>query len=376
MTNIKRLLQGPISERLTEGKAVLIFGARRVGKTVLMRSIVNTYPGRTLMLNGEDHDAQALLAERSIAKYRNLLAGINLLAIDEAQNIPDIGHVLKLIVDEVPGVKVMASGSSSFDLLNKAGEPLVGRRITFQLTPFSQAELSQDENPLETRQRLESRLIYGSYPEVALMDNADRKTDYLRDIIGAYLLRDVLAIEGLKNSAKMLQLLRLIAFQMGSECSYDELGKQVGMSKNTIERYLDILEKLFILYRLGPYSRNLRKEVTKAGKWYFCDNGIRNAIIGAFSPLAIRQDVGALWENFLISERRKAALNTMQHRQFYFWRTYDKQEIDLIEEQAGQLTALEMKWGDKVPQAPQAFVKAYPEASYHVVNPQNYLEFV
>ena len=376
MANIQRLLQDPISARLTAGKAVLIYGARRVGKTVLMRSIVNAYPGRTLMLNGEDYDAQALLAQRSIANYRNLLSSVGLLAIDEAQNIPDIGQVLKLIVDEVPGVKVMASGSSSFDLQNKAGEPLVGRRIMFQLTPFSQAELSQAESPLDTRQRLESRLIYGTYPEVALMDDPTRKADYLRDIVGAYLLRDILAVEGLKNSTKMLQLLRLVAFQVGSECSYDELGRQVGMSKNTVERYLDILEKLFVLYRLGPYARNLRKEVTKTGKWYFWDNGIRNAIISTFSPLAVRQDVGALWENYIISERRKAALNAVQHREFYFWRTYDRQEIDLIEDLDGSLTALEMKWGSKMPSAPSAFSAAYPDASYHVVNPENYRDFV
>ena len=208
------------------------------------------------------------------------------------------------------------------------------------------------------------------------MEGADRKTDYLRDIVGAYLLRDILAVEGLKNSSKMQQLLRLVAFQMGSECSYDELGRQVGMSKNTVERYLDILEKLFVLYRLGPYSHNLRKEVTKAGKWYFCDNGIRNAIIGAFSPLAIRQDVGALWENYIISERRKAALNTMEHCEFYFWRTYDRQEIDLIEDRNGRLTALEMKWGSKQPTTPRPFATAYPDAAYHVVNPNNYREFV
>ena len=281
-----------------------------------------------------------------------------MLAIDEAQNIPEIGSKLKLIVDEVEGIKVIASGSSSFDLLNKAGEPLVGRSTQFHLTPFSQKEISQIENALETRQHLESRLIYGSYPEVVMLESFERKTDYLRDIVGAYLLKDILAIDGLKNSSKMKELLRLIAFQMGSEVSYDELGKQLGMSKNTVEKYLDLLSKVFVVYRLGAYSRNLRKEVVKAGKWYFYDNGIRNAIIGNFTPLSVRQDVGALWENYLISERMKQSYNRNRAKEFYFWRTYDNQEIDLIEESPEGLSAFEFKWGDKKTNVPTSFATA------------------
>lgn len=373
---INRILQEKITARIAPNKAVLIFGARRVGKTVMMRKIVNEYSGRTLLLNGEDYDTLALLENRSIANYRHLLNGIDLLAIDEAQNIPDIGKILKLIVDEIPGINVMASGSSSFDLLNKAGEPLVGRCAQFLLTPFSQREISQSETALETRRNLESRLIYGSYPEVVMMDDFERKTDYLRDIVGAYLLKDILAIDGLKNSSKMRDLLRLIAFQVGSEVSYDELGRQLGMSKTTVEKYLDLLEKVFIIYRLGAYSRNLRKEVTKAGKWYFYDNGIRNAIIGSFSPLAVRQDVGALWENYIIGERRKADFNGGLHKDFYFWRTYDKQEIDLIEEDEHTLTALEFKWGTKMPTVPKVFQAAYPHAEFYVVNRDNYLDYI
>lgn len=215
------------------------------------------------MLNGEDYDTLALLENRSIANYRHLLDGIDLLAIDEAQNIPQIGSILKLIVDEIPGISVLASGSSSFDLLNKTGEPLVGRSTQFLLTPFSQREIAQTETALETRQNLEARLIYGSYPEVVMMENYERKTDYLRDIVGAYLLKDILAIDGLKNSSKMRDLLRLIAFQLGSEVSYEELGKQLGMSKTTVEKYLDLLEKVFVIYRLGlirvTYARRLQK---------------------------------------------------------------------------------------------------------------------
>ena len=376
MEAINRLLQGKILESLAPNKAVLIFGARRVGKTVMMRQIVDSYSGRTMMLNGEDFDTLDLLQNRSVANYRHLLNGIDLLAIDEAQNLPQIGSVLKLIVDEVPGISVLASGSSSFDLLNKTGEPLVGRSTQFLLTPFSQREIAQRETVFETRQNFESRLIYGSYPEVVMMDSYERKMDYLRDIVGAYLLKDILVIDGLKNSNKMRNLLRLIAFQLGSEVSYEELGKQLGMSKTTVEKYLDLLEKVFVIYRLGAYSRNLRKEVTKAGKWYFYDNGVRNAIIGAFSPLSVRQDVGALWENYIIGERRKLNFNNLLHKEFYFWRTYDKQEIDLIEESPDGMSAFEFKWGNKMPAAPKIFSQAYPDAVYHVVNKENYMDFV
>lgn len=376
MNTIKRALHDKIVNEIKPGKAVLIFGARRVGKTVMMREIVNSFPGRVMMLNGEDFDTHALLEQRTIANYRNLLNGIDLLAIDEAQSIPDVGNVLKLIVDEVPNIKVLASGSSSFDLSNQTGEPLVGRSVQFLLTPFSQQELSQNETILETRQNLESRLIYGSYPEVVSIENFERKTDYLRDIVGAYLLKDILAIDGIKNANKMRNLLRLIAFQLGSEVSYDELGKQLGMNKATVEKYLNLLEKVYVLHRLGGYSRNLRKEVSKAGKWYFYDNGLRNAVISAFSPLAIRQDVGALWENYIISERIKTNYNNKLHKDFYFWRTYDKHEVDLIEEDANGLMAFEFKWGNKCPEAPKAFTATYPNASFNVVNRENYLNFI
>lgn len=376
MVVIKRILQDSIANRLKPGKAVLVFGARRVGKTVLLKRLVQEYQGKTLLLNGEDYDAMALLEHRSIANYCHLLEGIDLLAIDEAQNIPDIGHKLKLIVDEMEGVSVLASGSSSFDLLNKAGEPLVGRSTQFLLTPFSHKELAQVESALDVKQNLEARLIYGSYPEVVTLKRFEQKVDYLREMVGAYLLKDILSLDGIKNAGKMKDLLRLIAFQVGSEVSCDELGKQLGMSRNTVEKYLDLLSKVYVVYRVGAYSRNLRKEVSKAGKWYFYDNGIRNALIGNFNPLAIRQDVGTLWENYLISERLKINYNESKNKAFYFWRTYNNQEIDLIEDCSDDLTALEFKWGPKVPPVPSSFMAAYPEAIYHVVNPSNYLEFL
>lgn len=376
MEPIKRLLENRIIAKIEPNKAVLVFGARRVGKTFLMQEIIKSFKGKTLFLNGEDYDALALLNERSISNYRQILEGVDLLAIDEAQNIPEIGSKLKLIIDEVKGVRIIASGSSSFDLLNKAGEPLVGRSTMYHLTPFSQREISIIENRLETRQNLESRLLYGSYPEVVSLSRFEQKSDYLKDIVSAYLLKDILSLDGIKNSGKMKDLLRLVAFQLGNEVSYDELGKQLAMSKNTVEKYLDLLSKVFVVYRLGAFSRNLRKEVTKAGKWYFYDNGIRNAIIGNFNPLSLRQDVGALWENYLISERIKANYNEGLGKEFYFWRTYDRQEIDLIEENSNSITALEFKWSEKKAVVPEVFKEAYPNSNFSTVNKNNYLEFI
>lgn len=376
MQPIQRLIKTRIDKRLTPNKVMLLFGARRVGKTILMRQIIDSFTGKSLVLNGEDINTLTLLEQQSVANYRQLLNGIDLLAIDEAQNIPDIGKKLKLIVDEIQNIYVLASGSSSFDLLNKAGEPLVGRSSSFMLFPFSQAELSSIENLLETRENLESRIIYGSYPEVALMTDNEERKEYLREIVNAYLLKDILSVDGLKNSGKMKDLLRLIAFQTGNEVSYDELGRQLGMSKNTVEKYLDLLSKVFVIYRLGAYSTNLRNEVSKAGKWYFYDNGIRNAMIGNFSPLALRQDIGQLWESYLISERIKQNYYLGLNKEFYFWRTYRGKEIDLVEIHNNEIHTFEFKWGNKKPKVPLAFANNYPDATFSVINQNNYLEFI
>jgi predicted AAA+ superfamily ATPase len=373
---INRTVYARMMKQLKPNKALLLFGARRVGKTFLITQIAEKYGKDVLLLNGEDSDTLALLADKSIANYRRLLNKVKLLVIDEAQNIPDVGQKLKLMTDEVKGVSIIASGSSAFDLLNKVGEPLVGRSQTFHLYPFSQAELATKENALETKQNLESRLIYGTYPDVVLIDDDEQKREYLRNIINAYLLKDILAIDGIRNSAKMHDLLRLVAFQTGNEVSFDELGTQLGMSKNTVERYLDLLAKVFVLYRLRAYSQNLRKEVSSKSKWYFYDTGIRNAVINNFSPLSLRQDIGALWENYLIMERFKQISNAGKYGELFFWRTYDGQEIDLIESSDGKLEAFEFKWGNKKPGAPVAFIKAYPQTPYQVINRTNYHDFL
>ena len=378
MDQIRRALQKQIEMRMKPQKVMLVFGPRRVGKTFLLRQIVQSFSGKSLVLNGEDADSAALLEPVSIANYRHVFQNVELLAIDEAQHIPDIGKKLKLIVDEVPGIRVIASGSSSFDLKNQAGEPLVGRSTQFTLLPFSQQEIATVESPIESKRNLEIRQLYGSYPDVVALDSFEEKKEYLMDIVESYLLKDILAVDGIKNSAKIHDLLRLVAYQMGDELSYEEVGKQLGISKNTVERYLDLLQKVFVLYRLGGYSKNLRKEVTKSSKWYFTDNGVRNAVIRNFEPLSRRTDIdrGALWENYIITERLKRNYNNRLLLDFYFWRTYDKQEIDLLEIGSGVMNAFEMKAGKKTPTAPKAFAAAYPEACFSAVNANNYTAFI
>lgn len=373
---IKRELQERIEARLSPGKVILIFGPRRVGKTFLINEIVKQTTDRRLILNGEDATSLALLAERSIANYRNLLNNIDLLIIDEAQNVPEIGKVLKLIVDEVPQVKVIASGSSSFDLLNKTGEPLTGRSYSFLLFPISQRELSGIENRLETRQNLELRLVYGSYPEIVTMKDNALRAEYLKELVNAYLFKDLLSLDGIRNAGKLRDLLTLLAFQTGNEVSMTEIGSQLGLNKNTIDKYLDLLSKVFIIHRLGGYSSNLRKEISKNSKWYFYDNGIRNALISNFNPLSIRQDAGQLWENYLISERLKKRQYQSEPVNLHFWRTYDGQEIDLVETGTDSLKAFEIKWKDKKVKIPGAWQRAYPDAPFTIINPDNYLEWI
>lgn len=376
MNIIKRTLQAEIESRLRPNKAILLYGTRRVGKTILCKAVGSSYAGRMRLLNGEDMDVQAMLSNRTIANYRQLFSGLDLLIIDEAQNIPEIGHAIKLIIDEIEGISVLATGSSSFDLHNRAGFPLVGRSSQLTLAPLSQHEIQQYESPFDTRGNFESRLICGSYPEVIGLERHDERAEYLRDLVSAYLLKDILSIDGLRNSAKMLKLLQLVAFQVGSEVSYEELGQQLGLSRDTVEKYMTLLSQVFIIYRLGAFSRNLRKEVSKAGKWYFMDNGVRNAVIGDFRPLNARNDAGILWENYMISEMMKKNYHSVGHTSHYFWRTYDQQEIDLITESDGNMNAYEFKWGKKKLRMPKAFSEAYPHASFAVVSRDNYLDFI
>lgn len=375
---IERELKAQVVKRIKPQKVMLIYGPRRVGKTLLLREIFNEFEGKKLLLNGESSDTVRMLSDRSISNYKHLFADVSLLAIDEAQHIPEIGMKLKLMVDEIPGLAIVATGSSSFDLQNQAGEPLVGRSTHFMLTPFSIKEINKQQPTFQTITNIDQYLVYGFYPELISIDSGAEQARYLTEIVDSYLLRDILAIDGVKNAQKMHDLLRLVAYQVGSEVSTDELGKQLGVSRNTAERYLDLLQKVFVLYRLGGYSKNLRKEVVKSSKWYFQDNGIRNAVLNDFRPFADRssEERGALWENFVIGERMKRKHNNMAGTNLYFWRTYDQQEINLIEEDGDIITAYEIKSGKKTPKIPKAFANAYPEAAYNIVNRDMFWDYV
>lgn len=374
---IERELKAQVVKRIKPQKVMLIYGPRRVGKTLLLREIFNEFEGKKLLLNGESSDTVRMLSDRSISNYKHLFADVSLLAIDEAQHIPEIGMKLKLMVDEIPGLAIVATGSSSFDLQNQAGEPLVGRSTRFMLTPFSIKEINKQQPTFQTIINIDQYLVYGFYPELISIDSGAEQARYLTEIVDSYLL-DILAIDGVKNAQKMHDLLRLVAYQVGSEVSTDELGKQLGVSRNTAERYLDLLQKVFVLYRLGGYSKNLRKEVVKSSKWYFQDNGIRNAVLNDFRPFADRssEERGALWENFIIGERMKRKHNNLSNINLYFWRTYDQQEIDLIEEDGEIITAYEIKSGKKNPKIPKAFANAYPEAAYNIVNKDVFWNYV
>ena len=358
-------------------KVVLVYGPRRTGKTTLLQHFIQGLNEPHHLLNGEDFFIQQVLSSQSIEKLKSFVGQKNWLIIDEAQKIPDIGLNLKLIVDHLPDIRVIATGSSSFDLASQVGEPLTGRKWTLRLFPLAQMELGQKENAAETAARLEHRLIYGSYSEVVLCEDDQIRQRYLKEIISSYLYKDILELEGLRHSDKLVRLLQLLAFQIGKEVSFTELGTQLGLSKNTVDRYLELLEKAFVIYKLRGFSRNLRKEVSKNPRYFFYDIGIRNALIQNFNPLNLRDDTGPIWENYLVMERLKKQEYTGMSCANYFWRTYDKKEVDWIEEREGRLFAYEFKWSSTARVAPpNDFIKAYPDARFERVDSQNYLEFI
>lgn len=376
---IPRAIYEEFKRRVKPQKVLILLGARRVGKTELIKKYLSEIaPEEYQFHNGEDQNTWQLFSERTVNNYKRLVGNTKLLVIDEAQKIPDIGLKLKLMVDSIDGLSIIATGSSMFDLKNKLGEPLVGRANTLQLYPIAQMELSHLENYFETTVNLEERLIFGGYPELLHIRNWNEKIEYLNDVIGSNLIRDILEFEGVRKSEKIMDLLRLIAFQVGKEVNVEELAINLkGISRNTVENYLDLLEKVFIIFKVRGFSRNLRKEVTKSSRWYFYDNGIRNAIIKNFNKLEFRQDTGELWENYLMAERIKYNSYSKNLMQQYFWRTYDQQEIDLIEDGAGKLSAYEFKWNNKKKiKPPGAWTRAYPNASFETINRDNYLEFI
>jgi hypothetical protein len=358
------------------GKVVVLYGARRTGKTTLLHEFLKTEKTPYLLVSGEDITVQEYLSSQSVEKLTAFVGRNRLLVVDEAQKVSQIGLNLKLIVDHIPGIKVIATGSSSFDLARSIGEPLTGRKTTLKLFPLAQMEIGRTEQRHQIDANLESRLIYGSYPEVVLMPDNRAREQYLKELVASYLYKDILELDGIRHSTKIIRLLQLIAFQIGKEVSYTELAGSLGMSKNTVDRYLDLLEKAFVLHKLNGFSRNLRTEITKNCRYYFLDTGVRNALINNFNPLQLRNDVGELWENYLVLERLKRQEYSGQSANCYFWRTYRQQELDFVEERDGRLFGYQMKWGKAKVKPPTEWRKAYPEADFELVNRSNYLEFI
>ena len=372
MEYLNRELSENILRKLQANKVVIVFGARRVGKTVLVKEILNKIDEPALTLNGEDINVHDKLAIRSIENYKQILGSNKLLYIDEAQKIPDIGQKLKLMIDEIPDLKIIISGSSSFDINKNAGEPLTGRKYSFNLYALSEREYNETENNIDKIDKIRERLVFGNYPELIHIPDRENKIDYLNEMISSYLLKDILVYENIKNSQKIFNLLRLIAFQIGGEVSFQELGKQLSISKNTVEKYLDLLSKVYILHKVEGFSRNLRKEITKSSRWYFFDNGIRNAVIANFNPVESRNDIGQLWENYMISERIKYQEYNKISSNNYFWRTYEQQEIDWVEEREGFLFGYEFKWKESKVKTPSQWINAYPDSSFEVIHINNF----
>jgi len=360
---------------LKSNKVLVIYGPRQVGKTTLLTDYLQKTKLKYRLDSGEDVRIQEILESHDFKKIKDYARGYELIAIDEAQKIHRVGEGLKIIVDQIPGIYVIATGSSSFDLAGQVGEPLTGRKITLILYPVSQMELQELYNPFEIHERLEDFLIYGSYPEVVAESDPKEKARILTEIASSYLLKDILVLDRVKSSKILIDLLRLLAFQIGSEVSLSEIAQKIGIDYKTVARYIDLLEKNFVLFMLRGYSRNLRNEMTKKAKYYFFDTGIRNALIANFNPFELRNDIGMLWENFLVMERQKKQSYKTVPVNSYFWRTWQQKEIDLIEEREGRLFAYEFKWSGGA-REPKSFRKAYPDAEFRVVNRENFLDFV
>jgi len=374
---ITRLLQPRISQQLQDGgKVVVIYGARQVGKTTLVQRILADLPYRTLAINADELRYAEALSSRDLRRLRDLVAGYDLLFLDEAQRIPEIGVNLKLLNDHLPGLRIIVTGSSALDLASSGQEPLTGRAWVHILYPIAMCELARQHNPFELDELLGERLVLGSYPEIFTLQRTADRWEYLQNLATSYLFKDVLEIGGIRHSQKLRNLVRLLAFQIGREVSFSELGGQLQMSKDTVATYIDLLEQSHVVFRLGGFSRNLRKEVTRQDKIYFWDLGVRNVVIGNLRPLAERNDVGALWENFVIAERLKRLRYSQTPANLYFWRTYTGAEIDIVEERGGELHTYECKWNASRGRMPASFIDAYPGASYAVISRQHYQEYL
>ena len=372
---IQRKLNKLIGNQLYKGKAIILVGARQVGKTTLLNHIVQESDLSTLMMNCDEPEPRAVLSDTNVAKLNLLIGDHKLLVIDEAQKVDGIGTTLKLIVDNFKDVQVIATGSSAFELHNKLNEPLTGRKLEYRLFPVSSAEIVETFGLLEEKRTLENRLIYGSYPDI--INHPEQARAYLTELTQSYLYKDLFSLGDIRKPQLIEKLVQALTFQVGSEVSTNELANMLQTDNKTIDKYIDLLEKCYVVFRLGGLNRNLRNELKKSKKIYFYDTGVRNAVIQQFAPAALRDDMGALWENFFIVERMKRNHYGQRFCNTYFWRTNQQQEIDFVEESDGQMTAFEMKWKPKKKASfPKSFLEAYPVKETVVITPENYLDWV
>ena len=371
-----RDLQPIIADKCFRHKAILLLGARQVGKTTLLKEFIKERSDEVQYLNCDDSVTISRLANRNIQQLKMLIGNAKIIVIDEAQKVDNIGLTIKMIVDNFPDVQVIATGSSAFELRNRLNEPLTGRKYEYQLFPISTNEIYKSTGYLDVERQLETRLIYGSYPDI--LTHSQEAHELLNALTDSYLYKDILAMGELRKPELLNKLLQALAFQIGSEVSYSELAMIIGSDPKTVERYIELMEKCFIIFRLNGLSRNLRNELKRAKKIYFYDNGVRNAVIQQFAPLEMRNDMGVLWENFFISERIKFNHYRQHYCNIYFWRTKSQQEIDYIEERDGKFTVFEMKWNPKKSNSkiPTSFMNAYSVTETAIITPENYLNFL
>lgn len=372
---VHRTIKNLIEQNLFKQKAIIIYGARQVGKTTLVEELVKNFASETLFLNGDDADVRELFTNLNATSLIPIFGNKRIVVVDEAQRIPDTGLALKIIHDNFKDIQLIATGSSAFELATKISEPLTGRKFEFFLHPFSFEEMVSYHGFLEEQRLLEHRMVFGYYPDIAL--NVGSETKLIKSLASSFLYKDLLMLEQVKKPALLEKILKALALQVGSEVSFNELGQLTSSDKNTVEKYIGLLEQTYIIFRLEGLNRNVRNEIKKGRKIYFYDTGIRNAILGNFQPLPSRSDVGALWENFFISERFKYLTNRDSDFKRFFWRTTQQQEIDYIEEMDGKLTAFELKWNSNTgARLSTTFTKAYPQTAFNVVNPKNYKTFL
>lgn len=371
---IKRTLSDQIKAHLFQGKAILIMGARQTGKTTLLDHLFDENPD-VIWFNGDEYDTQAMFESPSSSRFRTLFAGKKIVVIDEAQRIENIGLKMKLITDQVKDIQLIATGSSSFELSSSVKEPLTGRKWEYMLFPLSFREMAGHHGILEEKRLLPHRLVYGYYPEV--VTHPGNEKEVLKQLTDSFLYKDILMWERIKRPDMLIRLLQALAYQTGNQVSANELGSLLGLDRNTVEKYIQLLEQVNVIFRLGSLSRNLRNELKRSRKIYFYDNGIRNALIANFNPPELRQDTGALWENFLMSERLKFISNNNIWVNRYFWRTQEQQEIDYIEEEGGRFSAFEFKWNPKATSRfSKTFLHAYPNSITQTIHQDNFEEFI